>query len=98
MSRISVIVVSRGRPDALRLCLTGIGQLCHRDFELIVVADRAGAQVVEDMRGRDRIKLLRFEAANISAARNAGLAVAAGEVVAFIDDELVAIAEGLRVP
>ena len=84
-----MIVVSRGRPDALRLCLTGIGQLCHRDFELIVVADRAGAQVVEDMRGRDRIKLLRFEAANISAARNAGLAVAAGEVVAFIDDDAV---------
>ena len=84
-----MIVVSRGRPRHLRLCLTGIGQLCHRDFEIVVVADGAGAQAVTEMGLADKVKLLRFDAANISAARNEGLAAAAGEIVAFIDDDAV---------
>lgn len=89
MSRVSVIVVSHGRPEQLAVCLTGIGQLCHRDFELIVVADAPGAQAVARMGWETRVKLLRVDEANISAARNAGLAAAAGEVVAFIDDDAV---------
>ncbi len=84
-----MIVVSRGRPGLLRRCLTGTGQLCHKDFELVVVADAAGVQDVREMGWGDRVKLLRFDAANISAARNAGLAQAAGEIVAFIDDDAV---------
>jgi len=84
-----VIVVSRGRPRLLKRCLTGIGQLCHRGFEIVVVADAGGVQAVREMGWGDRVKLLRFEMPNISAARNAGLAQAAGEIVAFIDDDAV---------
>ena len=84
-----MIVVSRGRPEQLTVCLTGIGQLCHKEFELIVVTDAAGAQAVARLGWEARVKLLRVNEANISAARNAGLAVAAGEIVAFIDDDAV---------
>ena len=38
--RTSVIVVSRHRAAALTRCLTGLAQLDHPDFEVIVVADR----------------------------------------------------------
>mgnify|MGYP001546674045 CR=1 FL=1 len=89
MTRVSVIVVSRGRPGSLMLCLTGIGQLCHRSFEVIVVADPAGCAAVSQMGWGARVKLVAFDAPNISAARNAGLAQAAGEIVAFIDDDAV---------
>ena len=89
MSRVSVIVLSRGRPAHLRRCLTGIGQLCHREFEVVVVADAAGVKAVREMGWGNRVKLLRFDAPNVSGARNAGLAQAAGEVVAFIDDDAV---------
>lgn len=89
MSRVSVIVVSHGRPGLLRRCLTGLGQLCHTDFEIIVVADAPGVRAVAEMGWEGRVKLQRFDAANISAARNAGLALAAGEIVAFIDDDAV---------
>lgn len=89
MTRVSVIVVSRGRPGLLTRCLTGIGQLCHTDFEIVVVADAGGVAAVRETGRETRVKLLRFDAPNISAARNAGLAQAAGEVVAFIDDDAV---------
>lgn len=86
---VSVIVVSRERPDLLRRCLTGIGQLCHPRFEIVVVADRAGHEAVSAMGWATRVKLVPFDEANISAARNAGIAAAAGELVAFIDDDAV---------
>lgn len=86
---VSVVIVSRGRPDALRLCLTGVAQLDHPVFEVIVVACPQGAAVVADRSDADRIKLVRFDAPNISVARNLGIAQASGDVVAFLDDDAV---------
>lgn len=86
---VSVIVVSRGRPDALRRCLTGVAQLQYRQFEVVVVACPEGIEVTEQMDVMPDIKCIAFDEANISAARNIGLEHAAGEVVAFIDDDAV---------
>lgn len=82
---VSVIVVSRHRPKALLRCLTSLAQQDHPKIEVIVVADPAAADQVDAP-----VKLHPFDEANISAARNEGLRLAAGEVVAFIDDDAVA--------
>lgn len=84
----SVIVVSRHRAEALRLCLTALGQQDHPEFEVIVVADPAGIAVARAT-GLP-LRLVPFDEANISAARNAGLALAGAPVVAFIDDDACA--------
>ncbi len=84
----SVIVVSRHRAKALTLCLTGLSQQDHPGFEVIVVADPAGIAAVQ-AQGL-AVKLVPFDEPNIAAARNAGLAQAAGAIVAFIDDDAVA--------
>ncbi len=84
---VSVIIVSRGRPDKLRLCLTGVSQLLYPTFEVIVVADPDGVEVADAW--FDQIKVVPFDDANISAARNAGIAQAAGDIIAFIDDDAV---------
>jgi hypothetical protein len=86
---VSVIVVSRGRPALLQRCLTGLGQLFHPKFEIVVVADPPGCESVTQMGWADRIKLIEFDEANISKARNLGIAASGGEVVAFIDDDAV---------
>jgi len=84
----SVIVVSRHRAQALTLCLTALAQQDHPAFEVIVVADPTGIAAVQ-AQGM-AVKMMPFDEANISAARNAGLAQAAGHIVAFIDDDAVA--------
>ncbi len=86
VSGVSVIVVSRHRAKALRLCLLALTQQDHPRFEVIVVADPDGLVAAAGM----PLKTVAFDLPNISAARNAGLAVASGEVIAFIDDDAVA--------
>jgi hypothetical protein len=83
----SLIVVSRHRPDALLRSIMGVGQMDHPCFELIVVADPAACAAVQAL-GLP-VKLVEYDEPNISAARNLGLAQAAGDVVAFLDDDAV---------
>ena len=82
---VSVIVVSRHRPRALARCLLGLRQLDYPAVEVVVVADPLGLAVAQD----HPVKRVAFDQANISAARNAGLTAASGQVVAFIDDDAV---------
>lgn len=86
---VSVVIVSRDRPEALRRCLIGVSQLFYDPFEVVVVADHASCSALRGLPQAAHIKLVEFDEANISAARNAGIMAAAGEVVAFIDDDSV---------
>ncbi|MBD3665292.1 glycosyltransferase family 2 protein [Sulfitobacter aestuariivivens] len=86
---VSVIVVSRCRPVALKRCLTGISQLQFDPFEVIVVADPEGIAAAGTLTFSDHLKLVAFDEPNISAARNLGVEHAAGDIVAFIDDDAV---------
>ena len=84
---VSVVVVSRDRPDALYRCVLGLSQVQYDPFEIIVVAGANGLAALGRFDGQ--IKTVLFEEANISAARNLGVSHAAGDVVAFIDDDAV---------
>ena len=83
----SVIVVSRARPDALARCLRAILQLRYPMMEVVIVADPAGLKAIESQ--KDIVKTVSYDEPNISTARNLGIQAAAGEVVAFIDDDAV---------
>ncbi len=85
--RASVVIVSRGRPDTLCLCLAGVARLRHATYEVVVVADPAGLAAARALPFAEHLKLVEFDRPNISEARNMGVAQAAGEVVAFIDDD-----------
>ncbi len=88
---VSVIVVSQHRPRLLLRTLLGLSQLDHLDFEVVVVADSAGIAAVKASRFAGRAKLIRQGDEGISAARNAGISAAAGQVVAFVDDDAVPV-------
>lgn len=85
LPRASVVIVSRHRAAALRRCVLALRQSDHPQMELIVVADPAGLAAL----GEGPWKTAAFDVPNISAARNLGLDLAAGEVVALIDDDAV---------
>ncbi len=86
---VSVVIVSRHRPDFLRRCLIGVSQLFYPGFEVVVVADHASCAGLRALPQAAFVKIVEFDDANISAARNAGIAAAAGEIIAFIDDDAV---------
>jgi GT2 family glycosyltransferase len=86
---VSVVVVSRERPDALMRCLNGLAQLDYPLFEIVCVACPAGITALSARSDAERIKTVAFDRPNISEARNLGITEAAGEIVAFIDDDAV---------
>ena len=84
---VSLIIASRHRTVSLLRTIVAVRLQDYVALELIVVADPNAAQAVRGL--NLPIKVVEFDQANISAARNAGLAVAAGDVVAFLDDDAV---------
>ncbi len=95
--RVSVVIVSQGRPDDLGLCLTSLHQqLDAPPFEIIVVGDDSALRVVENHAVGSVAKTQLDLTTNISVLRNRGIAIAAGDIIAFIDDDAVALPNWLR--
>lgn len=86
---VSVVVVSRGRPEGLRRCLIGLSQQRYARFEVVIVTDGEGRLMLRAMPQAAHVKIVAFDEPNISAARNLGIAHCDGDVVAFIDDDAV---------
>ncbi len=87
---VSVVISTLDRCETLRKTLLSLSQQRYRDFEVIVVngpstdgTDQLLAQ------WHDRIKVGRCPVANLSVSRNIGIAMAAGDIVAFIDDDAI---------
>ncbi|RLJ52119.1 GT2 family glycosyltransferase [Litoreibacter meonggei] len=87
---VSVVIVSRHRPDELRRCIKALEFQTFRDVEIVVVVDGDTATNLHELVPLDRVKAATCDEANISRARNIGIGLAAGDLVAFIDDDAIA--------
>jgi GT2 family glycosyltransferase len=89
---VSVVVASNGRPQALRDTLEGLRHQDHSRFEVVVVVgpDRDGYTDLRE-EGPTEVVWLSCDERSAAAARNHALAEAAGEVVAFLDDDAVPV-------
>lgn len=91
---LSVIVASYKRCEPLELCLEDLAvQETSRPYEVILVLqahpEGEGARIRERFAGRLDIQVAEYpEGLGTSRARNAGLAMARGEFVAFLDDDV----------
>lgn len=90
MLRFSLIVCTRGRPLLLERLLLGIALLRYPEFELIVICDPEDAATGSCLARHEAGTRIGFCAeANLAKARNIGLAMAQGDIAAFIDDDAV---------
>jgi GT2 family glycosyltransferase len=90
MVRVSVVIPTYDRPGPLRQCLTALAIGFPPDAETIVVAD--GGQidlhpVVASFVTPLRLRLLHTPNRGPAAARNRGIAMARGRILAFTDDD-----------
>ncbi len=91
---ISVIIVSRDRPDDLRKMLSCLRFQDISGFEVIVVTNTPGA--LEEAAYPKPLRLFDCDEANISVARNVGLAAAKGRFIAYCDDDALPDPSWLR--
>lgn len=89
MKRLSVIIPGYGTPHKWwKRCVTSVLAACGSSDEVICVDDGSSVQVERSWLGDDdRIKLVRKENGGLSSARNAGMKVATGEYVTFVDSD-----------
>ena len=85
--KVSVILPTRDRPALLPRAIDSVLAQRHRNWELLVVDDGDGPGA--EVPGDPRIRVLDGPRRGPCAARNAGLAAATGDVVAYLDDDNV---------
>lgn len=96
---LSIVVCTRDRPDDLRLCLQHLTMLTSERHQLeIVVVDNnpdsgQTAAVTSDF---PTVRYVTEHAPGVAHARNAGLRAARGDIVAYIDDDVVVPADWPR--
>jgi hypothetical protein len=86
---ISVILPTRDRAGILARAIETVRAQSYGAWELIVVDDGSGDETPALLAGLDddRVRSLRLEGRGVTAARNAGLTEARGELIAYLDDD-----------
>jgi glycosyltransferase involved in cell wall biosynthesis len=87
--RVSVIVPTRNRPQSLALALASVEAQSLRAFEVLVVDDGSGDELASWLRNaHPEVRLIVMERpSGAAAARNRAVALARGDLVAFLDDD-----------
>jgi len=81
---ISVVVCARNEEALIGRCLASLERCDYPDLEVIVCDDGSADRTLELARSSP-FRVLALEHGGLSAARNAGLAAATGEIVAYLD-------------
>jgi GT2 family glycosyltransferase len=86
--RVSVVVCAYDAADTLADCLTSVDALTYPDVEVIVVDDGSRDATGDIARGYSGVRVIEVPNGGLSAARNAGLATATGEIIAYTDADV----------
>jgi GT2 family glycosyltransferase len=91
---VSVVVATCGRPDAVERCVRSVLACEYPNAEIVVVENGPASQATRRMLSSEfasepRLRYVEEPKRGAARARNAGLAVAEGHIVAFLDDDVV---------
>lgn len=87
---VSVVMATRDRAELVERAVRSVQAQRHTNWELIVVDDGstdATPAVLAELAKDSRLRVTRAAGVGAAAARNLGVAVAMGELVAFVDDD-----------
>ena len=91
MKKISVIIPVYNAEKTIRRCLESIMSSEYEEYEVIVVDDGStdnSASILFEYANRDRrVKIINQPNSGPSIARNKGLELAEGEIIAFVDSD-----------
>ncbi len=88
--RASVVINTYNRAASLPATLDGLRRQVGAEFEVIVVNGPSTDGTDELLaQWEDRLRVVRFDEVHLGRSRNLGIAAAAGDVVAFIDDDAI---------
>ena len=93
--KVSIIICTYNRPDSLAVCLRSIKAQFLKPDEVVVVEDDSTSKIIkvmEKFNQCDKFKLthiLTGKRSGLPAARNTGVRAAKGDILAFIDDDVI---------
>ena len=83
--RVSVVICAYNAADTIGECLTSLEALTYPDTEILVVDDGSRDDTAAIARRQPGVRVIDRVNGGLGAARNAGLAAASGEIIAFTD-------------
>lgn len=91
---VSIIVPTHNRPDRLQACLRSLLSLQYPRYEVIIVDNAPSTSDTRDFieqtyHDMPQVRYIREDRPGVSWARNRGMMVARGEILAFTDDDVV---------
>ncbi len=90
---VTVVVCTRDRPEGAMVTVRGLTGLRYEPLEIVVVDNAPSSEatktaIMAEFGGDPRVRYVREPRPGLSCARNCGVAAAAGEIVAFTDDDV----------
>ena len=89
--KVSIIIPIYNTAEFLKSCLNSVLKQTHKNLEIILIDDGStdnSGQIMDDFAKKDaRIKVVHQKNRGQSAARNAGLKIASGKYISFIDSD-----------
>ncbi len=90
---VTVVVCTRDRPEGAVVTVRGLTAVRYEPFEIVVVDNAPSSEatktaIMAEFGGNPRVRYVREPRPGLSRARNCGVAAAAGEIVAFTDDDV----------
>jgi hypothetical protein len=84
---VSIVICTYNRAEGLRQTLHCLRRQRYDNFEVVVVNGPSTDHTEQVLDEIDDVKVVRNPLANLSVSRNLGIRAAAGDIVAFIDDD-----------
>ena len=86
--KVSVIIITKNRPDSLRKCIEHLRNQEYQEFETIIVDSSTNYETRDVVKLYRDIKYVYFnKGKNMAISRNIGINNSSGEIIAFIDDD-----------